>query len=77
MECGIKKVSAITIDCAKLEYISSAGLRVILESQQYLEENDLEDIKVINTNEIITGILKETGFSNIVNLVNSLFKMTV
>ncbi len=50
---------------------------MILESQQYLEENDLEDIKVINTNEIITGILKETGFSNIVNLVNSLFKMTV
>lgn len=65
----LESISALTIDCAKLSYISSAGLRVILEAQQYLEENDREDVKVINANEVMTGIFEETGFANIINLV--------
>ena len=48
---------AITIDIEKLECISSAGLRTILEAEQYLEDNDCEQIKVINANEAIKEIL--------------------
>ena len=69
MEEVLDGIKAITIDCAKLELISSAGLRTILAAEQYLEENDCGDVKVINANDVITGIFEETGFTGIVDLV--------
>ena len=62
-------VSAITMDCAKLEYISSAGLRTILAAEQYLENQGNDDVKVINANEAILDILEETGFLHLINVV--------
>ncbi len=69
LEGKLEGVTAITMDCAKLEYISSAGLRTILAAEQYMEEHGYEDVKIIGANEIIVNIFTETGFTEIVNVV--------
>lgn len=58
----------LILDAEMLDYISSAGLRVILAAQQYMEEKDLPDVKVININEVIAGIFKSTGFDKIMDV---------
>ncbi len=68
MAATLADTTAITIDMEKLEYISSAGLRTILETEQYLEDNDCEQIKVINANAAIKEILELTGFDEVVSI---------
>ncbi len=69
LEAHYEGISAITLDCAKLEYISSAGLRTILAAEQFLENGGNEDVKVINASEAILDILEETGFLNLIDVV--------
>lgn len=69
LEEKLEGVTAVTIDAEKLEYISSAGLRTFLFAQQYMEENDKEDVRLINANESLMEILEETGFTKILNVV--------
>ncbi len=60
---GIKK---LTFDMAKLEYISSAGLRVLLASQKIM--NKQGEMSVKNANEDIMEIFEVTGFSDILTI---------
>jgi Anti-anti-sigma regulatory factor (antagonist of anti-sigma factor) len=69
IEGYFEKINSITVDCAKLEYISSAGLRTLLAAQQYMEEQGYENVKVVNANEVILDIFEETGFSDILDVV--------
>ena len=69
IEGYFEKIKSITVDCAKLEYISSAGLRTLLAAQQYMEEQGYENVKVVNANEVILDIFEETGFSDILDVV--------
>ncbi len=56
----------IIFDFADLDYISSAGLRVLLKAAQSMD--DMSDIKVINVNEDIMGIFEVTGFTDILTI---------
>ena len=69
LEGAMKGITDLTVDCADLEYISSAGLRTLLAAQQYMEERDYEDVKVINCNESVLDIFEETGFNDVLNIV--------
>ena len=53
--------SEIVFDCAQLDYISSAGLRILLNFSK--KENT--QIKLINVSQGIADILEVTGFSTI------------
>ncbi len=53
-----RKDKHIIIDCSKLEYVSSAGLRVFLLMYKGTNGN----MSLVNTNEIVRNILSETGF---------------
>ena len=53
--------SEIVFDCAQLEYISSAGLRVLLSFSK--KENT--QIKLVNVSQAVADILNVTGFSTI------------
>lgn len=70
MESAIKElipdITALTLDFAKLEYISSAGLRVLLSAQKTM--SDRGEMKVINVNETIMEIFDVTGFSDILTM---------
>ena len=56
-------VSELTLDLEKLEYISSAGLRVLLAAQK--EMNKRGTMKVTHVGETIMEIFEVTGFSDI------------
>ena len=59
-------VSSLTLDFAALEYISSAGLRVLLAAQKVM--NTQGKMKVCNANDAIMEIFEVTGFSEILTI---------
>ena len=59
-------VADLTFDFEKLDYISSAGLRVILFAQKKM--NTQGTMKVINANEIVKEIFEVTGFTDIITV---------
>ena len=59
-------LSELTLDFAGLEYISSAGLRVLLSAQKIM--NRQGNMKLIHVNETILEILEVTGFSDILTV---------
>ena len=60
-------VSELTLDLEKLEYISSAGLRVLLAVQK--EMNKRGAMKIAHVGETIMEIFEVTGFSDILTIV--------
>ncbi len=59
-------VSELTLDFAKLEYISSAGLRVLLSAQKEMNKKGM--MKLTHVNETIMEIFEVTGFSDILTI---------
>ena len=59
-------VEALTIDLEKLEYISSAGLRVLLSAQKRMMKQG--EMKVTHVSETIMEIFEVTGFSDILTI---------
>ena len=59
-------VTGLTLDLEKLEYISSAGLRVLLAAQKTMSRQG--EMKLVNVNEIIMEIVEITGFSDILTI---------
>jgi len=57
----------IIIDFKNLEYISSAGLRVLLAlKKQFSEEN--KEFEIHNLNDVIKEVFNVTGFINILTV---------
>ena len=59
-------VENLIFNFQNLEYISSAGLRVLLSAQKIM--NKQGEMKVINVSEEINEIFEVTGFSDILNI---------
>ena len=59
-------VEELTFDFEKLDYISSAGLRVLLAAQKTM--NRQGSMKVIHANEMILEIFEVTGFADILTV---------
>jgi anti-sigma B factor antagonist len=57
---------ALTLDLGKLEYISSAGLRVLLSAHKAMARKG--GLKILNANEIVREVFDVTGFSDILNI---------
>ena len=62
----VNGVTELTFDFAKLEYISSAGLRVLLSSQKIM--NKQGHMVIRNVNDDIMEIFEVTGFSDILDI---------
>lgn len=62
----IKKVNDMVLDFEKVEYITSAGLRVILGASKVLSEKG--KLLIINTSDVIKEIFDMTGFSSVVEI---------
>ncbi len=58
--------SELTLDFAKLDYISSAGLRVLLSAHKAMAAKD--GMKVTNVNEIVAEVFEVTGFADILTI---------
>ena len=59
-------ITKLILDFEGLEYLSSAGLRVILQAQKTM--NKQGEMVVRNVNETITEIFEVTGFYDILNI---------
>lgn len=57
----------LVLDFGELEYISSAGLRILLMAQKKINTLDAE-MKIINANESVSEVFDMTGFSSILNI---------
>jgi anti-anti-sigma factor len=65
-EQGAKK---ILLDMTKLDFISSAGLRVLLATAQELKQ-DGGDLRVCSLNESVKEVFDISGFSNLLMVLD-------
>lgn len=63
---SINGVTTLTLDFAELEYISSAGLRVLLAAQKVM--NKQGSMVICHVNETIMEVFEITGFSEILTI---------
>ena len=59
-------VSLLALDMTHLDYISSAGLRVLLKLQKKMVTQG--KMKLFGVNEVVMEVLEITGFSGILNI---------
>ena len=57
----------VILDFKELEYISSAGLRILLSTKKALDAEG-KKFEIHNINEIVKEVFKVTGFSNILTI---------
>lgn len=67
MKKEVAKKKDIVIDFKNLEYISSAGLRILIASEKELKAIG-RTMEIINVNEDVMSILSVTGFIYILNI---------
>lgn len=61
----INNCTKLIFDFKELDYISSAGLRILLGAQKLMSKRGM---KVINVNETVNEIFEVTGFSYILDI---------
>ena len=62
----IRENATLVLDMKELEYISSAGLRVLLSAQKRMQRNGA--MKLIHVCEIVKEVLEMTGFADILHI---------
>ncbi len=63
---SIDGVTTLVINFSKVEYISSAGLRILLSTQKLM--NQKSSMKLVNVSENIMEVFEVTGFSDILTI---------
>ena len=67
LKTALEGKDELTFNLAELEYISSAGLRVLLSAQKTM--NKQGSMKVVGANDDVKEIFEVTGFDEILNIV--------
>ena len=62
----LSDVKDLTFDFSRLDYISSAGLRVLLSAQKLM--NKQGNMRITNVNETIMEVFDVTGFVDILTI---------
>jgi len=60
----------VLLNLAKLEYVSSAGLRVILRGAKLLQVNRGE-LKICNASGLVRNVLETSGFSSLIKVYDT------
>ena len=63
---SLSDAESLVLDCSKLDYISSAGLRVLLSAHRIMSCKG--GMKVTHVNEIVREVLEVTGFTDILTV---------
>ena len=63
---SLDAADSLTLDFSKLDYISSAGLRVLLSAHKTMVNRG--GMKVTNVNEIVQEVFEVTGFADILTI---------
>lgn len=68
LEQLLPEIKELTLDFAELEYISSAGLRTVLNAVQYMEKHAYPKVKIRHANYNILETFEITGFSEMLDI---------
>lgn len=63
---SLEGLKSIVFDLEGLEYISSAGLRVLLSAQKSM--NKQGTMKLVNVNEVVMEVFEITGFVDVLTI---------
>ena len=63
---NIGEIKSLILDLKNLEYISSAGLRVLLSAQKKMQQ--VGSMKIINVCELVMEVFEMTGFADILTI---------
>ena len=63
---SLDAAESLTLDFSKLDYISSAGLRVLLSAHKVMSGKG--GMKVKNVNEVVREVFDVTGFADILTI---------
>ena len=66
IKASLSGIKELILDFKELEYISSAGLRVLLSAQKQM--NAQGSMKVTGVNETVNEVFEVTGFSDILTV---------
>ncbi len=66
IDASLEGVQVLVLDFKELEYISSAGLRVLLMAQKKMSKQG--EMKLIHVGETIMEIFEVTGFADILTI---------
>ena len=66
LKASLNGADSLVLDFSKLEYISSAGLRVLLSAHKQMSAKG--GMKVTNVNEIVREVFDVTGFADILTV---------
>lgn len=66
IEDSIEEIKELILDFSLIEYVSSVGLRVILELQKKM--NNQGSMKIINVNQSVMEVFEMTGFTGILTI---------
>ena len=66
LRSSVDGITRLVFDVEKLEYISSAGLRVLLAMQKLM--NQQGEMVLQNVNEAVMEVFEVTGFSDILRI---------
>ena len=64
----LESLSKLTLDFEKVDYVSSAGLRVLLAFEQELDGNR-KTMELCHVNDMIRDVFEVTGFLDILTIV--------
>lgn len=66
IKTGLDGVTELIMDFEKLDYISSAGLRVLLSAQKMMSKQG--SMKVVHVNDLVMEVFEVTGFTDILTI---------
>lgn len=67
LKVSLYDIKELTLDMENLEYLSSAGLRVLLAAQKQMQKQQ-GNMVIVNVNEIIMEVFEITGFVDIITI---------
>ena len=68
LRSAMTDIQDVIFDFEKLEYISSAGLRVLLSAQKKVREGGDGQVIVRGANDLVKEVFEVTGFSDILTI---------
>ncbi len=68
LRTAVNGISELIFDMAKLDYVSSAGLRVLLSAQKKIRENGDGRLVVRNASDLVKEVFEVTGFCDILTI---------
>lgn len=64
---SVSEIEELVLDFTKLEYISSAGLRVVLKAHKIMSARG--GMKILGANDVVMEVFEITGFVDVLSIV--------